>query len=63
VHIDVDRSVCEGHGLCAQAAPEVYSLDDAGVVTLRGPHLQPSQESAAAEGARLCPVRALTVRR
>ena len=26
--ISVDRSRCEGHGLCAQRAAAVFSLDD-----------------------------------
>ncbi|MFF0456415.1 ferredoxin [Nocardia africana] len=28
MRISVDRSRCEGHGLCAQQAPAVFSLDD-----------------------------------
>ncbi|MCQ4121040.1 ferredoxin [Rhodococcus tibetensis] len=30
MRIDVDWDRCEGHGLCAEQAPEVFSLDDDG---------------------------------
>ena len=32
--IAADRARCEGHGLCADTAPEVYDLDDDAVVVL-----------------------------
>lgn len=63
MHVDVDLGKCEGHGLCEQAAPEVYELDDEGFVRLRHEEISASQESAAEAGARVCPVAALTIRR
>ena len=28
VRVDVDRQLCEGHGLCLQSAPEVFAIAD-----------------------------------
>ena len=63
MHIDVDLALCEGHGLCEQTAPDVYELDDEGQVRLSHDELDDSQAAAAEAGARVCPVRALTVHR
>lgn len=61
--IDVKLPACEGHGLCAQTAPQIYELDEEGYVRLLVNEIPPELESAAEAGARVCPVAALTVRR
>lgn len=63
MNIDIKLSACEGHGLCAQTAPQVYELDDEGYVRLLVPEITPELEAAAEAGARVCPVAALAVRR
>ncbi|MGH3633730.1 MAG: ferredoxin [Mycobacterium sp.] len=62
VHVEINRAACEGHGLCAQAAPEIYELDDDGYARLRVAEISESQHAGAEEGARACPVVALTIR-
>ncbi|MGW1711900.1 ferredoxin [Streptomyces sp. NPDC002156] len=57
--VDFDR--CEGHGLCEQTAPEVFRLDDEGVLHLTGDEVAPSEESAVSAAVRVCPVAALKV--
>jgi ferredoxin len=59
VDVNVDR--CEGHGLCEQAAPEVYGLDDEGIVQLLVDPVPSELGVKAAAGARVCPVSALRV--
>jgi ferredoxin len=59
VRIAADRDRCEGHGLCADAAPEVYDLDDDAVVVVRHETVPPGREREAEVGARVCPVAAL----
>lgn len=59
--IDVDRDRCEGHGLCEATAPEVYRLDDDGVVELVVDHIAPELLAKSEAGARICPVAALRV--
>jgi len=62
VRILADLARCEGHGLCADVAPEVYDLDEDAVVVLRYPEEIPAElERKAEAGARVCPVAALRV--
>ena len=61
MRIDADRDRCEGHGLCADVAPEVYDLDDDAVVVVRQETVPPELERTADAGARVCPVAALRV--
>lgn len=64
MRIDVIRDRCEGHGLCEEVAPQLYSLDDEGYVvfTLDGQDVPEDDRAAAIAGARVCPVAALIVR-
>ncbi|GLZ00731.1 hypothetical protein Acsp02_79830 [Actinoplanes sp. NBRC 103695] len=58
--VTVDRKRCEGYGFCEEAAPELFTLDDAGelVVRFTGP-VPPDQEREAVDAVRVCPVGAL----
>ncbi len=64
MRIEVIMERCEGHGICAELAPDAYSLDDEGYVVFAhdGGEVPPSAQAAAAAGARACPVAALLVR-
>lgn len=59
--IEADRNRCEGHGLCADTAPEVYELDDDAIVVVRHEVVPTELEREAEAGARVCPVAALRV--
>lgn len=59
VRIEVDTPRCEGHGLCEQAAPDLFALDDDGVVQVAAPHVDEARRPAAEAGVRACPVAAL----
>jgi ferredoxin len=61
MRITADRERCEGHGLCADVAPEVYELDDEAIVVLLHETVPPELERKAEGGARVCPVAALRV--
>ena len=61
MRIAADRDRCEGHGLCADVAPEVYELDDDAIVVLLHEIVPPELERKAEGGARVCPVAALRV--
>ena len=56
--VDLDR--CEGHGMCVLAAPEVFDLDDEGLLDYDS---APPEELRAAvqEAVRTCPVAAITL--
>ena len=59
MHIHADRDRCEGHSVCADAAPEVHNLgDDATVVVLH--EGEPADLARKAEaGAQARPIAAL----
>ena len=59
--IIADRERCEGHGLCADTAPDVYDLDDDAVVVLLHEDVPPALERKAEAGGRVCPVAALRI--
>ena len=58
--IRVDREVCMSHGQCEFAAPDVFRLDDDGVVHYPGA-VGPALEGAVADAAAVCPTQAITV--
>ena len=60
MRIVVDREVCQGHGQCEFAAPDVFSVQDDGSVAYE--ERPPESERANVENAvRRCPVRAITL--
>jgi ferredoxin len=61
MRIEVDRERCEGHGMCEQVAPQLFRLDDEGVLHVVRHEVPDEQRAAAESGARVCPVAALRV--
>ena len=57
--IEVDRTRCEGHGLCAQTAPELLRLDEIGELVINGDELAAEALDRARAAVRACPVAAL----
>jgi ferredoxin len=59
--IKLDRTICDGFGVCAKHAPEYFSLDDWGYASLVGNGDVPQQDHDAVMRALLdCPVHAIT---
>ncbi len=59
--IRLDRTVCDGFGLCAKHAPGYFSLDDWGYASLIGDGTVADQDHDAVTRALLdCPVHAIT---
>lgn len=56
--IVIDRSLCSGFGACADLAPEVFEVDDGGLVSLRR---GTSDDSAVLDAASACPMAAISV--
>ena len=58
--IRLDRTLCDGFGICARHAPGYFSLDDWGYAALVGNGEVPQEDSAAVTRALLdCPVHAI----
>ncbi len=59
--VRLDRTVCDGFGLCAKHAPQYFSLDDWGYASLEGNGEVPETDRDAVMRALLdCPVHAIT---
>ncbi|SBS72970.1 Ferredoxin-2 (modular protein) [uncultured Mycobacterium sp.] len=62
MHITVDYDLCEGHGQCLMAAPELFDLPDgAAQVVVLNPNPPESERDRAARAAAMCPALAITV--
>ncbi|MGU3501108.1 ferredoxin [Mycobacterium sp. C31M] len=60
MRIKLDRTLCDGFGICAKHAPEYFSLDDWGYAVLVGDGDIPEQDRPAVLRALLdCPVHAI----
>ncbi|BBX46397.1 hypothetical protein GCM10009641_49820 [Mycobacterium cookii] len=61
MRIRLDRTVCDGFGVCAKHAPEYFSLDDWGYASLEGSGDVAEADRDAVMRALLdCPVHAIT---
>lgn len=62
MHITVDYQLCEGHGQCLMAAPELFDLPDgADQVVVLDPDPPESERDRAIRAAAMCPALAITV--
>jgi ferredoxin len=60
MRIKLDRTLCDGFGMCAKHAPEYFSLDDWGYASLVGNGEIPEADHDAVTRALLdCPVHAI----
>ena len=60
MRIKLDRTLCDGFGICAKHAPEYFSLDDWGYAVLVGDGVVPERDRDAVMRALLdCPVHAI----
>ena len=58
--IRVDMDLCQGHGACAEEAPELFALDPAtSQVVLKNERPDESQRAKLLRAIRYCPTRAL----
>jgi ferredoxin len=56
-----DRERCCGYGLCTQLCPEVFKVDENGLVYLDSEIVPAGLEAEAMEAAASCPAQALSV--
>lgn len=61
LRVYADRSACCGYGLCNTICPEVYKIDDGGMVYLESNVVPEGCEEMAVEGAEACPADVLRV--
>jgi ferredoxin len=56
-----DRGACCGYGVCAEICPEVFKLDEAGLIYLDDDIVPTDLVERAKEGAEACPQMALQI--
>jgi ferredoxin len=57
LHAEYDK--CQGYGLCVDAAPSLFDLDDDGLVVVLHDEVSDDQLHQAEAGIHICPVTAL----
>ena len=57
----VDFNVCQDHGQCVFAAPEVFELDEAGRLVVLVDEPDESLRAKVEDAADVCPVQAITL--
>jgi ferredoxin len=61
VKVGVDRDRCVGSGTCEALAPDVFEVDDDGVLTVLRAEPAEGEQSDVREAVTACPTRALTL--
>jgi ferredoxin len=62
MQVTVDPTKCEGFGICAELAPQVFELDEWGYAAVTGGGEVPAElEAVVRRAAGACSVRAITV--
>ena len=61
MRVTVDKTLCTGHARCHAFGPDVYPLDEMGVVAIDSADIAPELEQQAREGAKNCPEGAIAV--
>ncbi|HTK60955.1 MAG TPA: ferredoxin [Pseudonocardia sp.] len=57
-HVELDRDICAGHGLCSAVAPDLIDIDDDGYPVIGDP-VPGDQLEAARDAVTACPEQAL----
>jgi ferredoxin len=58
LEVIVDMDLCDGHGQCEFAAPNVFQMDDEGELQYDA-HPDPSERARVEQAIRVCPVQAI----
>jgi len=58
MRVRVNMELCQSHGMCVYAAPDVFALDDDDVLHYRE-EVDESQRAAVQDAVKACPTRAI----
>ena len=61
IRVVVDRDVCQDHGQCVFAAPQVFELDEEGKLVVLQEEVDESLRANVEEAADVCPTQAITL--
>lgn len=60
-HVEVDRDLCQGHGVCENEAPELFEVPKHSQVVVLHDAPDDSLRRAAEAAVKYCPTRALSI--
>jgi ferredoxin len=63
MRVTIAADICQGHGLCVEAVPSVFTMDDREHGTVSCSEVPPELESAVQQAELLCPEQAITIER
>jgi ferredoxin len=61
IKVVVDRDICQNHGQCVFAAPQVFELDDDGELVQLQDEVGEELRANVEEAADVCPTQAITI--
>ena len=61
MRVEIDRDLCQGHGVCESEAPDVFSVSKKGDLTVLDERPDESQRAAVELAAKYCPTHAIKV--
>ena len=61
IKVVVDRDLCQDHGQCVFAAPQVFELDEEGTLVVLQEQVGEELRANVEEAADVCPVQAITI--
>ena len=61
MRIEADRERCVGSGTCEMLAPDVFEVDDEGILAVLEPEPGDDDVPAVRDAVQACPTRALTL--
>jgi sterol 14-demethylase len=61
VRLEVDRTLCQGHGVCESEAPGVFSVSKQGELTILDPCPEESRRAEVQQAVKYCPTHALNI--
>lgn len=61
IRVKLTKAACCGYGACVEICPQVYQLDDSGIVRILIERIPPNLQAEAREGAAACPTSALEI--
>ena len=59
--VNVDRALCDSHGVCSIEAPDVFELTDDDQLTIVKEDVRPDDLDAVRSAVRACPKRAISL--
>ena len=59
--VEVDTVLCQGHAMCMGEAPEVFKLDEDGILQILKPRFDAGQREAVERAVKYCPNQALRI--